>query len=175
MARTPFLERTAPARVLGAAFIAVLLFFIWLTYAFFNHTFESSVPIHVTAERAGLSLPSNADVKIRGMIVGSVRNIELQGKHVEIDVALKPEDVENIPAGVSAQIVPKTLFGQKYIKLIPPEQDAGEHIQAGTTITQAEVPVEIEDLLINIQPLLEAVEPAQLNYTLSAMAEALDG
>lgn len=175
MARTPFLERTAPARVLGAAFIAILLFFIWLTYAFFNHAFESSVPMQVKADRAGLSLPSNADVKIRGMIVGSVRNIELQGKHVDIDIALKPDDVENIPAGVSAQIVPKTLFGEKYIELIPPKDETGSSIRAGATITQAEVPVEVEDLLIDLQPLLEAVKPAELNYTLSAMAEALDG
>lgn len=175
MARTPILERTGPARIMGAGFIGLLLFFGWLTYAFFNHTFESSVPMHVESNKAGLSLPSNADVKIRGMIVGEVRDTKLQGDKVRIDVALNPEDVENVPADSSARIVPKTLFGQKYIDLLPPEDDTGPAVAAGDTIDEAEVPAEIEDLLTDLQPLLEAVRPADLKNTLTAMSQALDG
>lgn len=175
MARTPFFERAGPSRMLGAGFIALLLLFIWLTYAVFNHKFESTVPMHVTADHAGLSLPSNADVKIRGMQVGEVRDIELKNKKVHIDIALNPDDLSHVPADVTARIVPKTLFGQKYIQLVPPKHDTGDTLEAGATVTEAKVPAEVETLLNDLQPLLEAVRPAQLNHTLSAMSEALDG
>ncbi|MGZ5402646.1 MAG: hypothetical protein ACXWDA_05825, partial [Aeromicrobium sp.] len=76
MPRTPFLEKTGSVRALGVGFIAMLLFFLWLTYAVFNKTFIDIVPVTLTTPTAGASLPSNADVKLRGMIVGEVRSIE---------------------------------------------------------------------------------------------------
>ncbi len=36
MARTPLLERSGSIRVLGAAFVALMLFLVWVTYAFFD-------------------------------------------------------------------------------------------------------------------------------------------
>ncbi len=39
MARTPMLERSGSLKVLGAAFIALMLFFLWVTYAFFTKAF----------------------------------------------------------------------------------------------------------------------------------------
>lgn len=175
MARLTLLDRKGPIRVLGVGMIVLLLFFVWLTYAFFNRSFESYEPISIKASNAGLSLPKNADVKIKGMIVGRVHDVEVKDHGVTIDAGIEPDDIDNIPADVTAQIVPKTLFGAKYIKLIPPDDETGETISAGATIERAEVPIEVEQLLNDIYPLLDAVKPAELNRTLSAMDEALDG
>lgn len=175
MARTPFLEKTGSIRALGAGFIAMMLFFLWLTYAVFNKTFVDSVPVTLTTSTTGLSLPNNADVKLRGMIVGEVRSIKVTGNGVTMDIAMKPEAMKQIPRDVTAEIVPKTLFGEKYISLIPSKTPSGELLHAGDNISKAVVPIEVETLLNDLYPLLEAVPPAELSYTLTAMSTALEG
>ncbi len=177
MAATPLAERPTSLKVLGIGFLALMLFFVWLTYAFFNKTFVSSEMVTLQTTKAGSNLPKNADVKLRGMIVGSVRSIEPAGEGVEMKLAIQPEDIDRIPADVTADIVPKTLFGEKYIALIAPEGTGpdSESLKAGDTIQRAEVPIEVEELLNDIYPLLQAVEPADLSYTLSAVAQALEG
>lgn len=175
MARTPFLEKTGSIRALGAGFIAVVLFFLWLTYAVFNQKFIDVVPVTLTTSTAGASLPSNADVKIRGMIVGEVRSIKPTADGVKMDIAMNPAAMKRVPRDVSAEIVPKTLFGEKYIALIPSKTPSGEMLQAGDNINKAVVPIEVETLLNDLYPLLKAVPPAELSYTLTAVATALEG
>jgi len=175
MARTPVLERSGSLKILGAAFVAMLLFFIWLTNAFFSKAFVDSVPVTLTTSTTGLNLPQNADVKLRGMIVGEVRKAEPYRDGVKLTLAMNPKMIDDVPQGVTAQLIPKTLFGEKYVSLIPPENDTGESLKAGDTITKAEVPIEVETLLNDLYPLLTAVDPVNLSYTLSAFATALEG
>jgi phospholipid/cholesterol/gamma-HCH transport system substrate-binding protein len=77
---------------------------------------------------------------------------------------------------VSAQILPKTLFGEQYVALSIPT-DPGAHIKAGDVIPQdrSQGALETEQVLGDTLPLLNALEPAELNTTLTAMAQALSG
>ena len=175
MAATPLAERPLSLKVLGALLIAVMLFFVWLTWAFFNKAFVDTDDVVVDTGKAGLNLPQNADVKLRGMIVGEVREVEPDGDGVRITLGMKPDLIDEVPANVQAQIVPKTLFGEKYIALIPGQGASSGSLKAGDVIERAEVPIEVESLLNDLYPLLEAVEPAELSYTLTAVANALEG
>ena len=175
MARIPFAERTGSRRALGVMLLVVLAFLIWLTWAFFNKTFVNYDNVTLTGVKAGLSLPENADVKLRGMIVGEVREVEAEGGEVRMTLGMNPDLIDEVPAGVTAQIVPKTLFGEKYVSLIPPEEDTDGTLRAGDTIEGAVVPIEFEKLLNDIYPLLTAVEPENLATTLSAVATTLEG
>lgn len=177
MAATPLAERSIPLKIFGVAFLAMLVFFVWLTYAFFNKTFVDSDFVTLETGKSGQSLPKNADVKLRGMIVGSVREIEPAGDGVTMQLAMDPDLIDRVPSGVTARIVPKTLFGEKFIDLLPPEGTGpdSEPLAAGDTITRADVPIEVEELLNDLYPLLQAVEPADLSYTLTAVSQALDG
>lgn len=175
MPRTPVLERTSSIRALGALFMAMVLFFVWLTYAFFDKQFVSFEPVTITTSKAGVNLPQNADVKLRGVIVGEVRSIVPDGDGVTMTLGMKPDLLADVPAGVTAQIVPKTLFGEKYVSLIPPEILTGQSLQSGAVIDRASVPIEVETLLNDLYPLLNAVDPANLSYTLTAVSNALDG
>ena len=176
MARTPVLERPASLKILGAAFLAMLLFFLWLTYAFFNQKFVSSVPVTLESKNTGVNLPQNADVKLRGVIVGEVRKVQADGNGVKLTLAMNPKLIKDVPQGVTAELVPKTLFGEKYVSLIPPATDitGGASLRAGDVIQKADVPIEVETLLDNLYPLLDAVDPANLSYTLSAVSTALE-
>lgn len=175
MARIPLLERSGSLKILGAAFLALAMFFLWITYAFFTKAFVDYDNVVLKTDTAGVNLPQNADVKLRGMIVGEVREVRPVGDGVELLLGMNPKLIDSVPKGVSAQLVPKTLFGEKYVALIPPAGDAGESLQAGDTITKADVPIEVETVLNDLYPLLEAVDPASLSYTLNAVATALEG
>jgi len=162
-------------RVLGVAFLALLLFGVWATYAVFSKKFVDYVPVTLETSKIGLQLPALADVKIRGVIVGEVREIASDGDHALLELAIKPEQVHTIPANVTARILPKTLFGEKYVALQVPDSPAAGSIAAGDVITESEVAIEVEQLLNDLYPFLRTVQPAELNYTLTAFATALEG
>lgn len=162
-------------RLLGVVFIGLLLAASWLTYAIFNKTFANVVHVDVTASRAGLQLPLHADVKVRGVIVGEVRSITSEGDGARLDLALSAGEVGSIPSNVSARILPKTLFGQKYVELDIPADPSARPIAAGDVIKQSSVSIEVEKVLSDTYPLLTAVRPVQLSYTLNALSTALEG
>ncbi|MGH3360673.1 MAG: MCE family protein [Nocardioidaceae bacterium] len=177
MARTPVLERTSTVRTLGVAFIVLMLLIVWLTYGVFNKIFTDKVEVSMLAPESGLQLREGGDVKMRGVLVGSVDSIQLapDGDGAEVSLNLYPDKVDEIPADVSALIVPKTLFGEKYVDLQASGSETTETISAGTEIENAQVPAEVETLLNDIYPLLRAVKPAELSSTLNALATALEG
>ncbi len=86
-----------------------------------------------------------------------------------------PDEAHIIPRNVTARIVPKTLFGEKYVSLQVPKDPSSRSIGAGDVISESHVAIEVEKVLSDLYPLLRTVEPAQLNYTLTALADALEG
>ena len=90
MARTPFAERPASLKILGAAFVALMIFFLWLTFAFFNKSFTDYDKVTLVGAKAGLNLPENADIKLRGMIVGEVRGIKSENGSVSVNLGMDP-------------------------------------------------------------------------------------
>ncbi|HJR40186.1 MAG TPA: MCE family protein [Nocardioidaceae bacterium] len=166
---------TARHRVLGVVFLVLLLFGVWVTYAIFSKKFVDYVPVTVETSHIGLQLPRLADVKIRGVLVGEVRTISSVGETARLDLAIQPDKAGIIPANATARILPKTLFGEKYVALQVPDDPAEETISAGDVITETEVAIEVEQVLSDFYPLLRAVQPAEINNTLTAVATALEG
>jgi phospholipid/cholesterol/gamma-HCH transport system substrate-binding protein len=162
-------------RVLGVAFLVLLAASGWLTYAVFNEQFKSFDYVKMDASRIGLQLPHAADIKIHGVIVGEVHGSTVTRHGAQLTLGLYPQDRHLIPRNVSARIVPKTLFGEKYVALQMPKSPSSTSIQSGDVITESKVSIEVEKVLSDIYPLLRTVQPAQLNYTLTAFADALDG
>jgi phospholipid/cholesterol/gamma-HCH transport system substrate-binding protein len=163
------------AKVLGIVFLCLLLLSAWLTYAIFTKKFADYERVALQTSKIGLQLPERADVKIRGVIVGEVIDREVEASGATVTLGIYPESRETIPANVTGSIVPKTLFGEKYVSLIVPDQPAGQAIEAGDTIARTEVATEVEQVLSDLYPLLRAVQPADLNMTLNAIATALEG
>jgi virulence factor Mce-like protein len=175
VAHTPTLQRPGALRFLGIGLIVVCLFFGWLTWAFFTKAFTKYDEVTLTTAKSGLSLPERADVKLRGMIVGVVLHTKLENDKVVLTLGMDPQLIDRVPRDVRAEIVPKTLFGEKYVSLIPTGSGTGEHLRAGDTIRNAVVPVEFEKFFNDIYPLLTAVPPEKVSYTLTALANSLEG
>jgi phospholipid/cholesterol/gamma-HCH transport system substrate-binding protein len=162
-------------RVLGVAFLALLILGVWSTYAVFTKKFVDYVPVTLESSKIGLQLPALADVKVRGVIVGEVRQISTDGDGARLQLAIQPDKTQIIPANATARIQPKTVFGEKYVELQIPDTPMDKRIAAGDIITESEVSAELEKLLNDIYPLLRTVQPAEVNYTLTALATALEG
>lgn len=155
--------------------LVLIVLAVWLVWAVFNQEFKEFDNVTLTGTNSGLSLPSNADVKLRGMIVGEVRETTFENGQVRLTLGMNPELIDKVPAGVTARIIPKTLFGEKYVDLVPPQEPTGESLRAGDTIANAVVPVEFEQFFNDIYPLLTAVPPEKVGATLTALADSLDG
>lgn len=166
----------AKRRLLGLLLIVLVAGLVALSIAIYNKAFTSNVEVTMLADYTGNQLLVESDVKERGIIVGSVKSVSSHGDGAIVKIELDPSRVGDIPSNVSAQILPKTLFGEQYVSLIYPADPAGP-IKAGDTIPQdrSKGALETEQVLGDILPLLTAVQPAQLNETLTALATALQG
>ncbi len=142
---------------------------------------EKALPVCTTAANeqdtnAGHELDVPADVKIRGILVGQVTSITLADDRAVLHLAITPSDARFIPANVSAEIVPKTLFGEKYVDLVIPSDPSSTDIAHGDRrILQSTTSIEAEQVFNDLLPLLQTLQPAQLNITLSNLATALRG
>ncbi|WP_406329446.1 MCE family protein [Streptomyces sp. NBC_00203] len=169
--------RVLRLRLYGVVFLAVLALLLSLSVAVYQQVFTPAVRIELEADSLGNQLDPRADVKLRGLLVGEVRAVHADGTKATLDIALKPEYVAYIPSDVHARLLPKTLFGEKYVDLVAPARSSARPIRAGDVITQdrTRVGIELQQLMNDLLPLLRTVQPGKLNATLSAFATALEG
>lgn len=160
----------------GLIFLVIAAMFVVLSVAFYRKTFAPVVPVTLETDHVGNQLRVGADVKLRGLIVGEVRGIRPDGDHAVLDLALDPDSIGRIPANVSARLLPKTLFGERYVALQAPTDPSGR-LAEGAVIGQDRTSsaIEIEQVLDNLMPVLQAVQPEKLATTLNAMSTALSG
>ncbi|HEX6472504.1 MAG TPA: MCE family protein [Streptosporangiaceae bacterium] len=163
-------------RLYGVIFLVVVALLLALTVALYQKRFTPVVHVTLRSDRAGLQLLPRSDVKVRGLIVGEVRGIRSTGDGASLDLAINKNKAPLIPANVSARLLPKTLFGEKYVDLVLPQRP-GPAIHNGAVIAQdrTRAAIEINTVLDDLLPLLRAVQPEKLNATLNALATALQG
>jgi len=169
---------TLPPKALGVLFLCLLLLAVWLTYAVFTKKFSDYDEVTLQTSKIGLQLPQRADVKVRGVIIGEVLDFDATAEGAELTLGLYPGEIDSVPGDVTGSIVPKTLFGEKYVSLEIPEgstSSATTSLEPGATIERTAVSIEVEEVLSDLYPLLRTVQPAELNMTLNAMATALEG
>ena len=162
-------------KLLGIVFLAMLLGGVYLTYGIFTKRFTEYDEVTLRTSTIGLQLPARADVKIRGVIVGEVLASDTVSTGAELTLGIFPSELASIPADVTGSIVPKTLFGEKYVSLVVPENPSPDPIEAGTVIERTAIATEVEKVLSDLYPLLRTVQPAEINQTLNALATALEG
>jgi len=164
-------------RVQGLAFLVVLALLLGLAVAQYRQAFSDAVEVTLETDTIGNQLQEASDVKIRGVLVGQVRSVSADADGARIELAIEPEHLEDIPADVTARLLPKTLFGERFVSLVPPEESLGGTLAAGDVIGQdrSENAIELQQVVDDLLPLLQAVSPQDLSYTLGAVAEALRG
>jgi phospholipid/cholesterol/gamma-HCH transport system substrate-binding protein len=167
-------------RLQGVVFLLIPVLLVTLSVAIYQKRFTDATMVMLRTGSVGNEMHRNADVKMRGVVVGEVRRIEADGSGARLMLALRPESMSRIPANVSAQMLPTTLFGQRFVALIPPSppsSPSAARLTEGSVISEdrSSNAVELQEVLNNTLPLLTAVQPAKLSATLTAMAQALEG
>jgi phospholipid/cholesterol/gamma-HCH transport system substrate-binding protein len=163
-------------RVLGIAFVLLLAAGLSAAVLQYRKVFTPVAWVTLYAGRTGLYLNDGAEVKLRGVVVGEVRSVTSDGSGARVRLALDPALTRQIPADVTARLLPKTLFGERYVDLVPPASTAGP-IRDGAVIgpDRSSTAVALERVLDRTLPLLQAIQPDQLAATLAALAAALEG
>lgn len=163
--------------VKGLILLGSVFLLAWLSIAVYQKAFVSTVDITVETQRAGLQLNPNADVRMRGALVGRVVDIRQVDGRAVLTLALDEDEADNVRGDVEARILPTTLFGQKYVELVVPRRSTAGPIEAGAVVPEdrSATAVEITQAFDHLQPLLTAVRPQDLSSTLQAVAEGLGG
>lgn len=135
------------------------------------------VPANAVFENCGQGLRVGGDVKLRGVLVGRMESLELVDGDCIVGLDLFPESVDQIPANVGAQVRAKTVFGEKWVELLFPNEPVEARLAAGDTIEKEDTidPLEVETILNVALPLLEAIDPEHLAGALEALASGFVG
>jgi phospholipid/cholesterol/gamma-HCH transport system substrate-binding protein len=164
-------------RFLGIAFIVVLTAALSMSVLQYKKAFTPVTWVTLRADHTGAQILEGAEVKLRGVVVGDVRTISSDGKNATLRLALNPAMADQIPRDVSARLLPKTLFGERYVALVPAEGPSAGSLRPGSVISQdrTTAAIELERVLDDLLPMLQAIQPDKLAATLGALAEALRG
>ncbi|MER8184627.1 MCE family protein [Kitasatospora sp. NPDC094015] len=177
--------RRAGRRTAGVVFLLVPALLAGVSVAVYDKDFSNEATVTVETGTVGNELHVNADVKLRGVVVGRVRQVSADGERARLTLAMDPDRLPQIPADVRAQLLPTTLFGERFVALVPTGPATGSAagpatgpaLKAGSTIPQdrSADAIELEQLLDHLLPLLTAVQPEKLAATLDAVSTALRG
>jgi phospholipid/cholesterol/gamma-HCH transport system substrate-binding protein len=165
-------------RLVGAAFLALLLVLAGLSVAVFNKDFSGDTMVTLYTDSTGNEMNIDADVQVQGVDVGQVRSITANGTGAKLELAINPQTASSLPANVTAEMLPTTLFGERYVSLIEPAAPDTAQTLAQTRVVQQDQSadaVELETVLSDMLPMLTAVQPQKLSVTLTAIADTLQG
>jgi virulence factor Mce-like protein len=167
----------------GLAFLAVVVLLLGLTVVIYDKKlpWQATDKVTLNASRIGNQLIIPADVKYEGVLVGRVSAVHSNGENATLTLQLSKSLIKQIPDNVEARILPKTLFGEKYVDLVNPQgssaSSATGFLHAGAVIQEdrSQVAVELQQVFTKLVPVLRAANPAALSVALSNTAMALQG
>ena len=164
-------------RLAGLVMLATLFGLVALSIAFYNKAFTPVIKVALETERAGNQLSKTADVKVRGVLVGEVREITSTGTGARLELAIKPEMAKLVGPEVRAQLLPKTLFGEKFVALDPGNAPPSRPLRDGDIIRQdqSSTSIESEKAFNDLMPLIVELRPDRLSTTLNALSSTVRG
>lgn len=174
--------RKTPSRLidalLGVGYLALVLALLAGALLAYSGTFVNSVDVKLDTASVGNALQKGSDVKLHGVPVGEVKSIRAADNGAVLTLALDPATSKTLPRDTIARLLPKTLFGERYVSLITPdgESQSGK-LAAGDTIHQdtSNEAVELEDVFDQLLPLLRSIQPEKLAAMMGELSTMLRG
>ncbi|MEV0671532.1 MCE family protein [Mycobacterium sp. NPDC050441] len=150
-----------------------------LTWMQFRGVFEEKTQLTVLSNRSGLSMDPGSKVTFNGVPIGRLTAVdvaEVEGEQqARLTVDVKPKYLKLIPENVTAELKATTVFGNKYISFVAPDNPSSARVDPDTPIRAKGVTTEFNTLFETITAISEQIDPIKLNETLTATAQALDG
>src|SRR5262245_53099511 len=122
--------------------------------------YEGGYDLTATFEGAGQNLDTESMVKLRGVDIGQVSSIRLDEGDRNAVVRIRIEPGVEVPETATAVIRPISIFGPKFIDLVPGEAEGeGPYLGDEDEIANTTPALELEDILGDANDLLAAVDP----------------
>jgi len=168
-------------------FVAVCLTFtVYLAF-----TIGNIRPSHLWFLHRDYSLTANFDdvtglnsgdsVKVAGVIVGKVSSIKVvdgpNNGSGRAQVRFAVHKSVRLPKNTEASIRWRNLLGQRYLYLVPPDaaHAAPTVLAAGDRVTNTISVVDIGELFNRLGPIINVLDPGQVNQFIDAVSGALSG
>ncbi|CRZ17094.1 MCE family protein [Mycolicibacterium neworleansense] len=168
-----------PYKLAGLVLALVTAVVVALTWMQFRGTFEKKTQLTVLSGRAGLSMDPGSKVTFNGVPIGRLASIDVvtvdDNPEAKLTLDVKPQYLKLIPENVTAELRATTVFGNKYISFLSPENPSAKRLTPDTPIRAQGVTTEFNTLFETITAISEQIDPIKLNQTLTATAQALDG
>ncbi|MGY4098456.1 MCE family protein [Nocardia sp. R16R-3T] len=162
-------------KLAGLGMVIALVAIVSVAMVMFVGGFTKTVTVTLDAPRSGLVLDPDAKVKIRGVEIGRVSELEQTADGARLTLAMDPELLKMVPSNATVDIKSTTVFGAKYVNFTVPEQASPTPLKPGATVRAEDVTVEFNTLFQHLTEVLQQIEPEKLNATLSALGTALQG
>ena len=162
--------------LLGVGYLVLVAAFVLTAVLIYQRTFVPSTEVELSTGKLGNALQTGSDVKLRGVPVGVVSAIDPAPDVATLTLSLDPGTADELPKDTTARLLPKTLFGERYVSLVTPVAgDVG--LSDGDRIVQdsSDEAVELEQLFDALLPLLQSIQPEKLSASLGELATALRG
>lgn len=168
---------TTRRRLAGLVFLALLALFAGISVAAYNKEFTNETMVTLYTDSTGNEMNINADVQVKGVVVGQVRSITANGSGAKLELAINPATAASLPANVTAEMLPTTLFGERYVDIIVPAHPEAQTLADTRVVNQdrSADAIELETVLNDMLPMLTAIQPQKLSVTLTAIADTLQG
>ena len=153
------MEKKAPTALQGLVIVGFVLscfglaLLLWISFGgptpLRPQSYEIKVPV-----REATQLAEQSDVRISGVNVGKVANIDLPPAGGEAIATLSiDERFAPLPADIRATLRAKTLLGETYIELTPGTAD-GPQLAEGATLPAAQVAptIQLDEILRTFDP-----------------------
>ena len=156
--------------------------------------FDDVYQVTASFDAAGQGLQHGSDVKVRGVNIGKVSSVKLVDGRAKVFMDI--DTGQRIPMRAEAVVRPKTLFGEKFVDLVPcpdPKDPSLTSTATGTCPEEGAGPFyptngkgafpddktlggfELERVLANAYPLLRDIDPAELGTVISTLAQSGKG
>lgn len=161
------------------------LFAIVLLLAAYVFLFTRGTDTHSASSEVSAVIPASAgalrvgsSVQYRGVVVGSVANIEAGPASSTVALAIDEGSFADIPSTTQVRLMPRNIFGDFFVDLVQPDGlMRGSALTPGTELSadQSEVAVQLYQSISRIYSLVSSLDPADINAALTSVSDALSG
>lgn len=137
--------------------------------------FDDTYDVVATFPAAGQNLDTDSDVKIRGVTIGRVGDVEL-GEGGAARVTLRLNEGAEVPTSATAVIRPVSIFGPKFVDLVfEPEALDADLLAEGDQLAATRSATELGDAVGSVYRLIEGIDTTEVATVFETFAEAGEG
>ncbi len=147
------------------------VFTAYLAFTIGNiHLFQHTYKLNATVDDVDGLLPAD-NVKVAGVVVGKVGSIHIDQGKAAVEFTVK--DSVKIPTDSEVAVRWRNLIGQRYVYIYP--GTASTVLKDGATVHKTRSVVDVGELFNRLGPIVQAIDPKQVNTFLDTIVEALNG